>query len=460
MVAEVGTNPTPRHGVESYENTALGMINNESAKTVNHRGETPSTATPERQPWTRTRPASMALSPAPSGDKPKIRGRAVSQPSGAPGTGQKDRSRSGQRPELPRPPDRRTVVNLPDRKDQDGLLRLGALEEQNVEDERWAKGMDDAVRFLAHQVQEHHEDECGMINGANKRADFVHKRVDDLAATMKQAEDLGFPHTFGQMGKKIIEMEHKILTMERVLEEKRAAELEQQAAVGELQQKLNSAEKNFENKDMDVKISELQQAIDKTVELADGALKRNETNIQEVHGREEAMEKRVEQLQRDLFLEFGSLRSKAAGMTVVESPPGMVTAASGPQWATLSANVNRAELDGMGQRLEAVTAQMRNIESNANAQAQDLSNHSEELLKQIIALASKFNTRPCHCIHLDALDKHVRGEITEKVDKVMDELKKTHTNMGEQCTASQANPSFLGQFGTSSGHVLASDRDN
>ena len=216
--------------------------------------------------------------------------------------------------------------------------------------------------------------------------------------------------------------------------------MEQQASTGGLDQKVGILMRS--NQSMEAQVKELQQAIDKTVELADGALKRNEAHIQEVQLREETMGKRMDQLQRELHHEFGSLRTKTATTPIVEAPPGM-KAAAGPEWATLSAYVNRTELDGMSQRIDNAVSQTNSLESSVDAKAQHLASQVEELLIQMTVLAAEVNTRPCHCIHLDALDKHVRGEITEKVDKVIDELKKTHTNMGEQCNASQAKPSFL-----------------
>ena len=53
MVAEVGTNPTPRHGVDPYEDTALCMMAaKEGGKTINHRGEPPTDTTPKDKAWT------------------------------------------------------------------------------------------------------------------------------------------------------------------------------------------------------------------------------------------------------------------------------------------------------------------------------------------------------------------------------------------------------------------------
>ena len=54
-------------------------------------------------------------------------------------SGAAERLRSGQRKCPAGPPERRVTIDLPDRKNQEGIARLAALEEQNTEDERWSQ---------------------------------------------------------------------------------------------------------------------------------------------------------------------------------------------------------------------------------------------------------------------------------------------------------------------------------
>ena len=84
----------------------------------------------------------------------------------------------------------------------------------------------------------------------------------------------------------------------------------------------------MEMQDLDNKFNFLNNGLEQTNKLADEALKRNEANITAVKIQEETLEARMSQLQKELFHEFGSLRSKSSAPISLAAGPAAMEVAS------------------------------------------------------------------------------------------------------------------------------------
>ena len=421
MVAEVGPTPTSGHGIE------LNSLNNEilMINTANHRGE-------EQAAWTPAKATPTPMSPTPGLDgSTRDRGRKGRQDNKR---SNETRSRSGQRADDSDhgPPARRMHVPLPACHGNDTIVeiaaRLSALEKQHHEDVEWSKGLDEAIRFAARQHLVQHTAQVRNIEAVSKRAEFANKKADDnnddiQKANMAVAEmtKFGFPGTYESMGKKIIDLDTKHININA---------------------KIENLQNVLERQDLENKMMELKMSLEQTNTLADDALKRNEASILMVKAQEESTIAKLAQLQRDLFHEFGSLRAKASS---IMAPTPAMSPSSGPaatEMATLTAYVNRTEIDGMSQKIDNIASRVNINEKSMNANSQESAETITEMMTQLTALATEVNGRDCHCHHLDELDAETKAskiELEGKLSKLQDELKKTQS----ASTAKTSEPALI-----------------